>query len=131
MNPKSRKMVSFLAWVLALAYPAGWILSEFRWSRVNDPTGKFENASEYLAQSRQPSRVTSFELKGKSYLIAYGPLDIWLAVPSSPAAYVFDEQGHMVEWSADPGDDKAFQDKWPISEANEVTVADLRRLGTE
>ena len=62
------------------------------------------------------------------FFIAYSPMNYWLAVPSGPAAYVFDESGQMVEWSWDPGDDLDFQEKWPLPQ-EESSVDELAMLG--
>lgn len=117
-------------WLLALIYPVAWLVSELRWTHINDPTDRFTNVTRYLAGSRQPSRVTRVRLEKKTYYIAYSPTDSWLATPSSPAAYVFDDQGKMVEWSADPGDDLAFQSKWPHPQ-HDVATSELSQLGAE
>lgn len=40
---------------------------------------------------------------------------------SGPPAYIFDENGRLVGWSEDTGDDNEFWRKWPISSTNEVS----------
>ncbi len=55
-------------------------------------------------------------------------MDTWLNVPSSPAAYVFDQAGQMVEWCPDSGDDEGFQKKWPLPQ-EESSFEELKQIG--
>jgi len=87
--------------------------SENRWNSLNNPKDKFSNVSEYLAQGRLPSHITKVEKQGTTYFIAYSSTeDMGLYVPSGLAAYVFDETGKMVHWSADTGIDELFDEQW-------------------
>jgi hypothetical protein len=123
--------VGTIASVIFLAFAAGsCVYSEIRWAKINSPVGKFTNVTEYVAHGRQPSRVTSVEKKGKTYFIAHGPLDTWLATPSGPAAYVFDESGRMVHWSPDTGDDPSFWRQWPRPHT-ESSFEELKELAQE
>lgn len=113
---------------VCLVVPAcGWIASEIRWVRINDPQGKFSNVTEFIAHGRQPSRVTKVEKHGKTFLIAFSPMDTWFALPSGPAAYVFDESGRMIRWSRDTGDDSRFQKQWPLPH-KQSTLEELKQL---
>ena len=107
-----------------------WLLSEIRWASVNDPRGKFSTAAEYLNRGRLPGRVTRIDRKGQTGLIAHGPLDPWLAVPSCPAAYVFDSRGTLVDWSRDSGDDPGFNRRWPSPEQQDATLDELKKLSS-
>ena len=106
-----------------------WLGSEMRWARTNSPQGKFTSAREYLAAGRLPSRVTKLATNGSAFYIAYSPVDSKLAVPSGPAAYVFDESGRMVTWSRDTGDDTRFQRDWPLRQQEKASIEDLKRIG--
>lgn len=121
------KLISCL--LLAGIPAVAWIGSEVRWANVNSPRDKFSSVTEYLASGRLPSRVTALTTNGSTYLVAYSPMDCWLAVPSGPAAYVFDESGDMVVWSRDTVDDGSFQAAWPLRQQVEASVEDLKRLG--
>ena len=112
--------------LLLVSLVGGWALSEFRWAQLNNPAGKFSNLEEYLAAGRGPSFVTRTRKGDESFLMAHSPMDTWLAVPSAPAAYVFDAGGVLVDWSPDPGDDPAFRERWPRGE--EVPLSALRQL---
>ncbi len=114
-------------WSMALALPAAWFVSEFRWSIVNNPNGKFTSAAEYLARGRLPRLVQKIEKEGQTFFLAYSPMDSWLAVPSGPAAYVFGPDGTLVDWSRDTGDDSAFRKRWPRSGRLDATVEEMER----
>ena len=129
MKVKRNTQIEMLIVVFIFVIPAsGLFLSEIRWARVNRPDGKFSNVNEYIAHGRRPSRVTKVEKGGKAFFIAYGPMDMWLALPSGPAAYVFDETGHMVEWSWDTGDDPGFQREWTLSQGRS-SLEELKSIG--
>lgn len=112
------------------AFAVVYIASEVRWAAVNDPGGKFINVQEYLAHGRLPERVQRIEKKGSTYFIAYGPMDYGLAVPSGPAAYVFEESGALVDWSSDIGDDPGFTAEWPTGSAQSVSLDELKMLAS-
>jgi hypothetical protein len=126
--PISRK--ELIVCLLLVGIPViAWLGSEVRWARINDPRGKFASASEYLASGRLPSRVTTINSNGSTFVIAYSPMDYGLAVPSGAAAYVFGESGRMVAWSGDTGDDGGFQRDWPLGQQEEASIEDLKRIG--
>lgn len=125
---KKSSKIEWLIVSLVLASPAcGWWLSETRWSRINYPDGKFTNVSEYLANGRQPGRVTKVKKDGDTFFIAHCPMDTWLALPSGPAAYVFDKTGRMIEWSSDTGEDPEFQRKWLLSQEH-ASIEELKQI---
>ncbi len=105
-----------------------WLGSELRWARINSPAGKFSTASEYLATGRLPSRVTTITTNGSTFFVAYSPMDCRLAIPSGPAAYVFDESGRMIAWSRDTGDDGRFHRDWPLPQQGKASIEDLKRI---
>jgi len=124
----SRKQLIVCALLVGIPGVA-WLGSEIRWTRINNPHGKFASASEYLAAGRMPSRVTTLTTNGSTFVIAYGRGDYWLAVPSGPAAYVFDQSGRMVTWSFDTGDDDRFQRDWPLRQQEKASIEELKRIG--
>ena len=85
--------------------------------------------SEYLGTGRLPSRVAALTTNGSTVLIAYSPMDYWLAIPSGAAAYVLDESGRMITWSRDTGDDGRFQRSWPLRQQEKASIEDLKRIG--
>ncbi len=120
-------VVALLVFVLL---PGGWLVSEARWASINSPSGRFTGATEYLAIGRPPQRVAQIEKDGKPYLVAYGPMDSWLALPSGPAAYVFGPDGTLVDWSLDVGEDPQFRARWPSAMLTPASVKDLRELAS-
>lgn len=123
------KKVDIFAVACLIALLIFWTVSEVRWARINSPKGRFTNVAEYVAYGRGPSRVTKVTNGDGTFFIAYGPYDSWLALPSGPAGYVFDESGNMVGWSGDTGDDSSFQKQWPLPQ-EESSLAQLKQLAT-
>lgn len=107
---------------------ASWIVSEVRWRIVNAPSGKFETAEAYLAAGRPPRDVVAVEANQGEFWIAYGALDTWMATPSGSAAYVFDAEGILRDWTSDVGDDSGFQIRW-TGKARPSSVDELGKLG--
>lgn len=129
MGISRKRTVEILVCLVLFGVPGVlWFTSEIRWARINSPIGKFSSVDEYLAMGRLPGRVTMFKTNGSNFFIAYSPMDYRLAVPSGPAAYVFDESGKMVRWSGDTGDDGRFQRAYPLREQVEASIEDLRRI---
>jgi hypothetical protein len=48
-----------------------------------------------------------------------------MALPSEPAAYVFDNSGKYVDWCRDPDDMPSYWEKWPRGDG-EMTSSELR-----
>ena len=86
--------------------------------RVN-PSGRASTLSEYLTWRSAASQFAAIEINGKEHVIAYGPWSSWLLLSSGPSAYVFDETGRLVDWSADIGDVSRFDDRWYAQRARE------------
>lgn len=127
MNKLGKIFIGLL--VLGLVTLIGsWIISEVRWRIINTPSGKFETAEAYLATGRLPRDVVTLEVDEGEYWIAYGALDTWMATPSGSAAYVFDAEGILRDWTSDVGDDSGFQIRW-TGKARPSSIDELRTLG--
>lgn len=126
----ARKTLIELAICVGLFGAAGIALlsAEIRWARINSPVGKFTSAAEYLSAGRLPSRVTKLATNGRTFFIAYSPMDRGWALPSGPAAYVFDDSGRMVTWTRDTGDDGRWQKQWPLGEQEKSSIEDLQNV---
>lgn len=127
MNKLGKFAIGLL--VLGLVTLIGsWIVSEVRWRIVNTPSGKFETAEAYLATGRLPRDVVALHADRGEFWIAYGALDTWMATPSGSAAYVFDAEGILRDWTSDVGDDSGFQIRW-TGKARASSIEELRTLG--
>src|SRR5207302_9745591 len=115
-----RRVFKLLAIVLLL--PLYWIVSEFCyvWSVV--PTG-VSTVDDYFQNFGPPSYVRVMQRNDKIYYEILGQargsrqwvgsICVFAALPSGPPAYIFDGNGHLVEWTPDSGDDSQFQRRWP------------------
>jgi hypothetical protein len=123
----SRKELIFCSLFFGIAGLA-WLGSEIRWGTINNPVGKFSTAREYLAAGRLPTGVRTHVVDGKTFYIAYGPADYWLAVPSRVPTYVFDDAGKLVAWYLNSTSSRKFETEWPLRQQKESSLEDLRKL---
>jgi len=129
------KRFSILANVLVVLFFGGafcaWVVSEVRWADVNYPVGRFGNVRENIAYGRLPGHVKRVKRAGETYHIAHSPMDTRYALPSGPAAYVFDQDGQLVDWSHDVDDDPRFRTTWAPRSGEDSTIEELRKLTTQ
>jgi hypothetical protein len=124
-----RDIVASVVVIVGLA--AYWIGSEVHYARSILPTG-ITTARDYFARFGEPLFVQMVSHEGQSYYEFAGrlPSALSMATPSSPPAYVFDEQGRYVTWCRDPGDMPSHRQHWPLQGTNLVEVGLVRqRLG--
>src|SRR5436190_17451546 len=87
----------------------GCVAAEYISHRLANPSGHVSTLREYLAWRPSAEQFAAVDVNGKAYVIAYGgPTSSWLLLSSGPSAYVFDDTGRLVDWSADIGDDPTF-----------------------
>ena len=58
----------------------------------------------------------TFESSGKTYTVMLAPAGRYLA--SGPSAYLFDEQGQFVDWTADMGDFYTVKNRFDLTSGN-------------
>jgi hypothetical protein len=106
---------------------AYWISSEVHYARSVSPAG-VATARDFFNRFGDPILVRMVERDGRSFYEFTGrfPGSWSAAVPSSPPAYVFDEQGQFVSWCRDPGDAPSHRQTWPLQSTNHVEIAVIR-----
>lgn len=106
-----RKHGERMAGLLVIAAALCWALLVVQWHRSirpNDPT-----LARLLAKIPQPAKTMVFATNGREYLVVVGQLPPIYTFPSGAPAYVFDQSGYLVDWTADSGDAEAFHQCWP------------------
>jgi hypothetical protein len=88
----------------------GGLVFEFVSTRRLNPAGHASNLNEYLLWRPSANEFATIDVDGRRHVIAYGPSAGLLA--SGPSAYVFDDTGQLVDWSADIGDNPRFELRW-------------------
>lgn len=86
-----------------------------------------DSFEKYLAYAGEPNSISLLQ---NGYFQSHRSVPVWhqaINVPSSLPGYVFDPQGRFVDWSSDPGDDGAFQRRWPVAKRS-VSVDEARQL---
>jgi hypothetical protein len=127
MTSKAKKETLFVITIIALLL-GYWIGSEIYYGRSISPRG-VSNVGEYFKRFGEPQLIGMLERDGRKYYEFYGrlPSAFILAFPSSPPAYVFDEQGRLVTWCRDPGDTPSFQQQWPLQNTNKIEIKVVRK----
>ena len=98
--------------IIVVVLIGGYLTAEFVSHRRVNPTGHASNLNEYLGWRPSAEQFAAVEVDGKPHVIAYGPMSSWLMLSSGPSAYVFDDNGRLVDWSSDIGDDPQFDERW-------------------
>lgn len=72
------------------------------------------NLMAFLELQPEPKSVRQFLHGKRTYIEVLGniPKPSLLTLPSGPPAYVFNEFGVLVDWTADRGEDPRFVKKW-------------------
>lgn len=105
-----------------------WYASEIGYARRISPQD-IVTIEDFFDQFGEPRAVRIVQSEGKSFYEFSGlqraPLSF--AIPSTPPAYIFDEEGRFVTWSKDPGDDPRHRRKWPLQGTNRVAIWTLKQ----
>jgi hypothetical protein len=68
--------------------------------------------AQFASEMSEPKQIGFFAHGGKDYLEWKGPLMHWCVLPSGSPSYIFDENGCLVDWTFDDGDDPAYRARW-------------------
>jgi hypothetical protein len=125
--------MTWLRWlILAAVLLGGCVATELACYRRIVPDGRAATLAEYLAWRPSAAEFAVVETAGTRHVIAYGPKRSPM-LASGPSAYVFDDTGRMVDWSADIGDDPAFDERWDAQGRGDRRVRreEVKRLAGE
>jgi hypothetical protein len=125
MTTRTRSVALLLVMpILTIAYVFG---SETYYARSISPSG-ISNVRDYFNRFGDPDRIQHVYQKGQSYYEFNGHLPplYLLAHPSSPPAYIFDEQGKFITWCKDPGDDPAYHETWQSQGAYQIEIGSVK-----
>ena len=117
----SKRKSTIITLVLILLPITWWVGSEFYYARTISPEGVL-TVGDFVKRFGKPRLIRVLERDGKEYYELSGriPSVVTLSFPSSPPAYVFDEQGRFVTWCRDPGDQPDYRKEWPFMSTNRV-----------
>jgi hypothetical protein len=106
-----------------------WIYSEKKGARAVRPPEGSTNLVAFL-EARPPSQIRKFIHEGNAYIEVIGkPVTSLLSLPSGPPAYIFNENGALVDWSRDIGDDPSFVSRWGgFSNATSISIEEAKQL---
>lgn len=119
-----------IAGALLVCLLAVWIYTEKRIANELRPPEGVTNLVAFLEARPQPSKIRKFPHNGKTHIELIGkPVTSLTSLPSGPPAYVFDETGVLVDWTADRGDTPSFVRKWgSLSNATFITIEEAKQL---
>jgi len=117
----------FLAVLLVLILLVGPVLIgpryiEYRF-KPDRPSISLAQLERQVGATLQTYRVSR---QGRVLTYALGPLLAW-AVPSGPPIYVFDEEGRLLDYTLDAGDDQRFSNGWIVDSNFESLLAEKRQ----
>jgi len=123
------KKIFIVGAILACLLTA-WIYSETASARAVRPPPGATNLVAFLEAKPQLTNVCRFVHNGKVCFEVIGiPSISPLSLPSGPPAYIFDETGAFVDWSADIGDNPSFLSKWGgFTSASSISTEEARHL---
>ncbi|HVS70373.1 MAG TPA: hypothetical protein VHQ47_03875 [Phycisphaerae bacterium] len=114
--------------VLGIGVVVGFLGEEVAGGWRLQPRGRAETLREFLAWRPGEQRFAEVEVGGKAGVLAVGPMGGLLS--SGPSVYVYDGSGKLVDWTADEGDDSAFDGRWDVGKAwrGGMTRAEVERV---
>jgi len=92
------------------------------------PPDGVQSLEPFIAAMPAPEYLRVKKEGKKEFLVWTGPTPGHFLIPrSGPPGYVFDESGHLVDWSRDQGDDSGFQKAWGWLRGDPITLEEARR----
>ena len=109
-----RNLTNALVLFGLVAMVSYWIASEANYARMKRPDGVVTLA-DFKARFGEPVRVRIVHRDGRGFHELTGPMPSWPwleAFPSSAPVYIFNDQGQLIEWFSDPGDQQEYGRRW-------------------
>jgi hypothetical protein len=125
----AKTKIRYCAIFVGVLLLVGWMWVWVYQLRKNILPHNVVTIDQYLASMPAPVSAYRCQLDGQPYYILRGPKPSWPVVPpSGPPQYVFDQHGHIVDWSRDVGDDDLYAERWSRAVSRTpVTVEDAIR----
>jgi len=99
----------------------GCVVVDSIWMSAARPPENMQTIEDFQAWKRGAIKGKGiFESDGMTYIVFFGPEARLLA--SGPSAYLFDETGKFVDWSADMGDFHTVRHQFDLSSGNVKNV---------
>jgi hypothetical protein len=79
----------------------------------------------FLQTHQSLRKINLMNASGSNVLFVAGSFTrlSWLTLPSGPPCHVFSEQGELLDWTSDEGDDSRFRRRWPYGKlADELST---------
>lgn len=112
MTCPSKKTLKELLYLGIFFVVAGAIWLCFAKREYQKTVPKSETLAGHFESMPEPEDYWIFEKNGKEYLGVIGPRRATISFPSCNPVYVFDNEGRLIAWTSDHGDDTHFSERW-------------------
>lgn len=86
----------------------------------------------FLKWMPTPVSFDRFESGGRTFYVLRGSPQARFRVPSGPPVYVFDEQGTLVDWCSDEGENAKIHERWNrFPNAVPMAIGELKQRFSE
>ena len=111
ISPSKKTLKEFLYLGIFLVLAAGvWYYFAKREYQKTVP--KTETLAGHFESMPEPEQYWIFKKNWEEYLGVVGPRRATISFPSCSPVYIFDNDGKLIAWTSDHGDDTHFSERW-------------------
>ena len=107
--------------LLSLSVTFG-VLAPIERGRLHPPQ-QMETVQDFSTRFAHECDWRVVDIGERTFYEARKPLPKW-TLPSGKACYIFDEKGHLLDWTQDNGDDPRWNKKWGQTEGRRIISFD-------
>jgi hypothetical protein len=134
-KPDNNTLSGKLAWRLPLltvililgcfiGVPAVFFYGKWRLVKEVTPPKNGKSLEAFLETRPRVMEIRQLKVRGENFFLILGNYSTFVFDTSSgPPAYIFNNSGTLVDWTADSGDDPAFEKRWDIFSNRETISA--------
>ena len=132
-----KRLLGYLSGPLAVVFFGVFLFFVWCWvagieEKKLCPPDEAGNIPGFLKWMPTPVSSDRFEFDGRTFYVLRGSLQARFRVPSGPPVYVFDEQGKMVDWCSDEGENANIHERWNgFPNTLPIAIDELNRRFTE
>ena len=95
----------------------------------DNPINKIKNYQEFRNYCKKPLSSKILIHKDKTYYELQKEMGLRvLILPSGPPAYIFDNNGQLIDWSIDIFEDSEYEKKWGKAKGRLITIEELDKI---
>ena len=124
---KRISLVIALPLALIVALICVWAGCEIYHARSSSAEG-IGTYEAYRSSLPPPRAVRSITKDGQVFYVFFGPIRAPLALPSGPPAYIFDQNGKLIDWALDSGENPRFSSMWRDHQGREIEIIEFEQI---